>query len=272
MTLAKKTKRAKYKKKKMNPRLFRKLVKAALVLALLGGIAALSVTVLFPVKRCTAEGATRYSVNQFAAAMEIDTANMNLFTADAAALAEQVQAALPYVRVVRISRRLPGTLHLVVEERAAAFAQQQDKLWWLLTEDGRLLGTADGMPEGLMPVTGAPLLDPVAGYRAQWRNAFTAPGDIAALLGCLRESELWGDITALRVSTAAVPDAIYQDRIRIRFGTATPTAADNREAVLTEKLRLAAASIAEKDGENPLWRGTVDLSIYGTAYFTADWS
>ncbi|MCL1952092.1 MAG: FtsQ-type POTRA domain-containing protein, partial [Oscillospiraceae bacterium] len=207
----------------MNPRAFRKLVKAVVALAVLGGLAALSVTVLFPVRRCTAEGATRYSADQFARAMELDGAKLNLFTADTAALAERVHAALPYARVVRIARRLPGTLHLIVEERAPAFAQQQGKLWWLLTEDGRLLGTESTMPEGLMPITGAALLKPAAGQRAAWRNAFTAPSDIETLLACLRESSLWPGITGLRISTAATPDAIYQDRIRIRFGTATPS-------------------------------------------------
>jgi len=251
----------------------RSFLKGLLVLAALGGIAAVSLTVLLPVRQCTASGETRYTVGQFSEAMGVGVKKMNLLTVDKAALARKVHAALPYAHIVKVSRRLPGTLHLTVEERSAAFAQQQGKLWWLLTEDGRLLGTAGEMPEGLMPVTGAPLLDPVAGRRAQWKNAFTAPGDIAALLGCLRESRLWPSTTALRISTAAVPDAIYQDRIRIRFGTAAPSVSGtSQEAVLTEKLRIAEASIVEKDQENPLWRGTMDLSIYGKAYFTADWS
>jgi len=269
MALAKKTKKP--KKKKVNPRLFRKLIKTVLVLAVLGGLAALSTTVLFPVRRCTAEGETRYSVNQFAEAMEIEEAKMNLFTADADELSEKIHAALPYARVVRISRRLPGTLHLTMEERAPAFAQQQGNLWWLLTQEGRLLGTENAMPEGLMPITGAALLEPAPGQPAAWKNAFTTPADIAALLACLRESSLWPDITALRISTAAPPDAVYQDRIRIRFGTATPSAATSQEAMLAEKLRMAEAVIAEKNEQNPLQRGIVDLSTYGKAYFTADW-
>jgi len=256
----------------VSPRLARKFARLVLTLAVLGGILGLSATVLFPVRRCAAEGQTRYTANQFAEAMGIGKAKMNLFTANKAALARKVHAALPYAHVVRISRRLPGTLHLTVEERSAAFAQKQDKLWWLLTQDGRLLGTAEGMPEGLMPVTGAALLEPAAGQRAKWKNAFTTPGDIAVLLGCLRESSLWPEITALRISTAALPDAIYQDRIRIRFGTAAPTVAGtSQEAALNIKLRMAEEVIAEKDGQNPLQRGILDLSTYGKAYFTAEW-
>ena len=270
--MAKQKRHAKHRKtKKMNPRAFRKLVRAVLALVLLGGLAALSLTVLFPVRRCTAEGGTRYSADRFAEAMGIDAEKMNLFTADTAALADKVHAALPYARVVKISRRLPGTLHLTVEERAPAFAQQQDKLWWLLSEDGRLLGTENASPKGLMPITGAALLDPVAGQQAAWKNAFTAPQDIAALLACLRESSLWPGVSALRISTAATPDAVYQDRIRIRFGTATPSGSVGQEAVLAEKLRMAEEVIAQKDAQNPLQRGILDLSTYGKAYFTADW-
>ena len=271
--MAKKTRPAKHKKKTVNPRLRRKFAKTALTLALLGGVLALSLTVLFPVRRCTAEGGTRYTAGQFAEAMGIGRTKMNLFQVDKAALARRAHAALPFIHIVKISRRLPGTLHLVVEERAAAFAQQQDKLWWLMTEEGRLLGTAEEMPEGVMPVTGAPLLDPAPGQRVKWKNAFTTPGDIAVLLGCLRESSLWPDITALRISTAAPPDAIYQDRIRIRFGTAAPSVSgESQEAALRAKLRMAEATIAEKDEQNPLQRGILDLSIHGRAYFTADWA
>jgi len=241
-------------------------------LALLGAVAALSLTVLFPVRRCTASGETRYTADQFAGAMGINEEKMNLFTADKAELARKAHAVLPWAHIVKISRRLPGVLHLTVEERVPAFAQKQDKLWWLLTRDGRLLGAAPEMPEGLMPITGAPLQNPVAGQRAKWRNAFTAPKDIAALLECLRESSLWPDITALRIATAAVPDVVYQDRIRIRFGTASPSVQASQEGVLNDKLRIAEAAIAEKNEENPLWRGILDLSIYGKAYFTADWS
>ena len=270
--MAKQKRNAKHKKN-MNPRLFRKFVSAMLALAVLGGIAALSLTVLFPVRRCATVGDTRYTVDQFEEAMGISTAKMNLFTADKAALARKAHAALPYAHITKISRRLPGTLHLTVEERTAAFAQQQDKLWWLLTDDGRLLGAENALPEGLMPITGAALLKPVAGQRAKWRNAFTSPSDIAVLLACLRESSLWEDITALRISTAAMPDAIYQNRIRIRFGTATPSVANtSQEAALNAKLRMAEEVIAEKDGQNPQQRGILDLSTYGKAYFTADWS
>ena len=272
--MAKQTKRqTKRKKQPMPPRLFRKFVKCVLALGALGLAAALSLTVLFPVRQCVTEGRTSYTAAQFERAMGIGKVKMNLFRADKAALARRAHAALPYAHIVKISRRLPGTLRLTVEERAPAFAQEQDGLYWLMTQDARLLGTTEELPEGLMPLTGAPLLEPVAGRRARWANAFTAPGDIDALLACLRESRLWKDITALRVSTAAVPDAIYQDRIRIRFGTASPSvpADGTREDALRVKLRMAEEIIAEKDGQNPLQQGILDLSTYGKAYFTADW-
>lgn len=266
------SKRAKPERKPMPPRLFRKFVKYVLALGVLGLAAALSLTVLFPVRKCEAEGQTSYTAGQFEQAMGIGVVKMNLFTADKAALARKVHAALPYARIVKISRRLPGTLHLTVEERTASFAQEQDGLWWLLTQDARLLGTVEEKPEGLMALTGAPLVEPRAGQRAKWRNAFTTPADIDVLLACLRESSLWPGITALHIATAALPDAVYQDRIRIRFGTAAPTVAGTpQEGALREKLRMAEEVIAEKDEQNPLQQGILDLSTLGKAYFTADW-
>ena len=270
--MAKQTTRQANKKKPMPPRLFRKFVKFVLTLGVLGLIALLSLTVLFPVRQCVAEGRTSYTANQFEDAMGIGWVKMNLFTADKAALARKVHAALPYAHIIKISRRLPGTLHLTVEERVPAFVQEQDGLWWLITQDARLLGTAEEPPQGLMPLTGAPLVEPAAGQRAKWKNAFTAPSDIDVLLACLRESSLWEGVTALRISTAALPDAIYQDRIRIRFGTTAPSVAGaTQEGTLREKLRMAEEVIAEKDAQNPLQQGILDLSTVGKAYFTADW-
>ena len=259
-------------KKPMPPRLLRKFVKFMLFVGALGIAAVLSVTVLFPVRQCTTEGGTSYTAAQFGQAMGIGTVKLNLFTADKAQLARRAHAALPYAHIVKISRRPPGTLHLTVEERVPAFVQEQDGLFWLMTQDARLLGTAETPPGGLMALTGAPLADPEPGHRAQWANAFTTPSDIDALLACLRESTLWPGVTALRISTAAVPDAIYQDRIRIRFGTAAPSVAGTtQENVLREKLRMAEEVVAEKDAQNPMQQGILDLSTYGKAYFTADW-
>ncbi len=262
----------KKQKKKRSPRFWRRLFGILIALAALGIAAALSLTVLFPVHRCTTDGETRYTINDFSSALGIGTEKMNLFTADKAALARKVHTKLPYVQIVFISRRLPGTLKLTVVDLKPAFAQEQDKVWWLLSERGKLLGTAKSLPKGLMPILGEPLQSPVAGQQARWKNAFTKPADISALLSCLKDSKLWSSVTAVQISTAALPDIVYQDRIRIRLGTASPSNNTTPEAVLQEKMRMAAEVIAEKDKQNPKQRGTLDLSTYGKAYFTADWS
>lgn len=265
-------KQTKHKQHTISPRLRRKLFQAALVLAAAGIVLALSLTVLFPARSCVVVGNSRYTAEQFEQAMGIHAQRMNVFTADRAALARKAHAALPYAHIESISRRFPGTLRLTVTEIAPAFAQEQDELWWLIAEDGKLLGTAEEPPEGLMLITGMPLTRPAAGQKAEWAGAFTDPESIAELLACLKESSLWPSITALRISTSALPDAIYQNRIRIRFGTASPSAASTTKTVLTEKLRMAVEVIAEKDKQNPKQQGVLDLSTYGKAYFTADWS
>jgi len=252
--------------------LFRKFVKLLLFMGVLGVVALLSATVLFPVRDCRAEGRTSYTEEQFADALGLGEEKLNLFTANKAALTERIHAALPYARVVKIARRLPGTLVLTVEARAPALAQEQDGLWWLLTGEALLLGTEEDMPEGLLPLAGAPLEAPAAGQYASWANAFTAPRDVEALLICLRESALWPGVTALRIATAAFPDAVYQDRILMRFGAIGPSVEGvSQEAALREKLRVAEASIAKADAQNPLQRGILDLSIHGQAHLTPRW-
>jgi hypothetical protein len=80
---------------------------------------------------------------------------------------------------------------------------------------------------------------------------------------------LWPEITGLRVSTAALPDALYQDRIQLRFGAAF--APGGAGEALGDKLRMAEQVLARLDAQNPGNRGLLDLGTPGKATFTPEW-
>ena len=266
-------KKQQQRKNKKHRRKKRRWLPLAVILCLLGVFAALSLTVLFPLTGCVVVGQTRYSAQQFAEAMQLGEQNLNLFRADIPALVALAEQALPYANIVGVTRQLPNSLRLQVEEHRPAFAQEQDGLWWLIAEDGRLLELTGTLPEGALMLRGMDLLEPRPGQSAQWERAFTSPDHLHDLLYALRESTLWPDITGLRISTYTLPDVIYQDRIRIRLGTASPVGGA-QEYSLRYKFQSAEQVIERLNAQNPNYRGVLDLSVSNQIPFSpmlGDW-
>jgi hypothetical protein len=263
------------RKKQPQPRLSRRhkrrLAGSAVCAAVLACFALLSTTVLFPITRCAPEGASRYSAEDFAQAMELHAQRLNLFTANTDKLTAKAEKALPYAEITAVKRKLPGTLQLTVRERSAAFAQQQGKVWWLIAANGILLEAAPQQPKGVLTVTGKALQKPAAGTQAKWRGTAVTAKALQELLDSLKQSPLRKHITGLRISSAALPEAVYQDRIRIRFGAGTLAPEEASETSLEDKLRLAEQVIASLDEQNPNQRGNVDFSIAGQAFFSPEW-
>jgi hypothetical protein len=229
----------------------------------------------------TPEGAqvVRYSADDFERAMELDEQRYNLFRTNTEALARKAQHALPYARVLKVQRRLPGTLRLTVTPRSAALFQKQGKQFWLLAENGLLLEAVNKRPKekGLLEISGKALLHPEAGKSAAWKDAAASADDLEPLLATLRESEIGKSITGLKIAGAMLPDAIYDGRIRIRLGAASLATEIDRENTqaperLQDILRRAEQVIAQLNAQNPKQHGVVDFSIAGKAYFTPDWT
>jgi len=260
-------KQPKQKKPPARRRRFRRrLIALAVVLSLVGGFIALSLTILFPATRVVVVGQTRYSAQQFTEVLQLEQLQPNLFLADTQALVERAEGALPYANIVRVTRQLPNALRFHVEDHAPVFAQYQDELWWLIADNGRLLEQTETPPEaGILMLRGTDLLDPEPGRNAQWERGLTRPGDLHSLFDALHESSLWPDVTGVRISGYAIPDVIYQDRIRIRFGS--PAQEDD----LSDKLRQAEQVITRLNEQNPNYRGMLDLGVAGQIPFTPMW-
>jgi len=243
-------------------------VRAALILLAAG--AAIGAALLLSVQKFELAGESRYAVKEYEAAAGLADKRLPLLTADTDALIRKMEKALPYANITKISRKPPGTLLLHVQDTKAAFAQRQDEFWWLISEKGVVLERAEAAPDGVWTITGIALEKPAAGKPAKWSNSRASGGSLAALMQELRESELKDDITGVRITSSPVPDAIYQGRLRLRFG-APPPNAESEEEILREKLRLARQTITSLNEQNPKQKGVLDLSIMGEAYFSTNW-
>ncbi|MCL2107216.1 MAG: FtsQ-type POTRA domain-containing protein, partial [Oscillospiraceae bacterium] len=125
-TKAKKNKNA---KPRGGLRAARRVLGALAVLIALTVLCTLSLTIWFPVKSSVWEGPSRYTDKQLTAVVEKSIGQRNIFRADLKALAAKLPAELPYVKSARVTRRLPGTLLVTMEECVPMLAQKQGEHW-----------------------------------------------------------------------------------------------------------------------------------------------
>jgi len=246
----------------------KKFWKAALLLLVGGAVA--GTALLMPTLRCEVVGGSRYSAKEYEAAIGLPERRVAVFLADKEKLKGEIEGALPYANVEKIEQALPGTLRLHVRDSLAAFAQRHGKQWLLISETGQLLEFYAEPPEGALQITGPAPEKPKPGQEVRWAGSRAAGHTLASLMRELRAAEFIPEITGIRVTSGPVPDAIYQNRLRLRFG-APPPGAESEAEILREKLRLAKQTIAELDAQNPSRQGVLDLSIMGQAIFSANW-
>lgn len=135
---------------------------AAVVLAVTLGI-----SVFFKVDTVTVAGISKYSAATIVDASSVRTGDSLLFFGRAGA-AYKIKSKLPYVDTVRFRLELPGTVHIIIEEKMIAYAVQAlDGSWWMMTADGMLAEKTTAAEAEKGPVIeGVIIHEPVAGKMA----------------------------------------------------------------------------------------------------------
>lgn len=80
----------------------------------------------------------------------------------------RIAESLPYVKVVRIGIKLPGTVNIYIDEVEVVYSIQDEKdEWWLMTSEGRLVEkTSAAEASQHTTIKGVRLLDPKSGSKA----------------------------------------------------------------------------------------------------------
>jgi cell division protein FtsQ len=131
-------------------------------------------------------GAKHVSVADVEAAAAIEGENLLLVSADE--VTARVER-LPWVAAAKVDRRLPGTVRIKIDERAAAIALDLSGRRWTLDPRGHVLER--GAESRLPVVVGVPASEPVAGERV------TSPEALAALT-------VWRSLRALRADVQVI--------------------------------------------------------------------
>ena len=126
----------------------------------------LGVAIFFKVTDVQVTGNQKYTAEEVIAASGIQTGD-NLMTLNKASIAGKLIALLPYVEQVHISRVLPDTVVLALEESDAAYAvTADDGTSWLVSASGKVLEQATVSAADYPKITGITLQSPQAGQQA----------------------------------------------------------------------------------------------------------
>ena len=144
------------------------LLRLATVLAVVIAIV-MGISVFFKVENITVSGASRYTAWEIREASGIREGSQLLGISEAQ-ISGRIISQLPYVGSIRVSIKLPDTVHIdIVEmERQELYGiLDQNDTWWLISGEGRVLQQTDSATvAGCTRIEGVKLQDPQAGEQA----------------------------------------------------------------------------------------------------------
>ena len=218
---------------------------AAVVLAVTIGV-----SIFFKVDTVMVAGAEKHTPLSISEASGIEQGDSLLFFGKARAAAK-IKKALPYVDTVRFQLKLPGTVHIIVEEKMVAYAlQAEDGAWWMMTADGMIAEQTDAVTVKTKPIIeGVVLASPKVGELATAAESSVEGMVIAtgadrlnaavAVLAQLEIYQMFSQTTALDVSDLFAIRLYCGEDCRIELGDATDMA---------EKIEIVKYALLDLDG------------------------
>ena len=187
----------------------------------------IGLSIFFRVEEITVTGCGKYSAWTVSEASGIEVGDSLLFFGEAA-VSSRIMDALPYVKSVRFSIKLPGSVNIIIEEALVSYAlQASDGSWWMMTADGKIAEQTDALSaQQTTTITGVVLHDPQAGEQAV---AYEQPEQTAAtgadrlnvalqLAQLLEANEILGKMSCVDVSNLQQLQMWYENQYQIRLG------------------------------------------------------
>lgn len=116
----------------------------------------LSLTVLFKIDTIQVTGSSRYPAQQIVSVSGI-VQGENLFLAKTKEAGAAIESQLPYIKTATVSRRLPATIVIYVEDDTASGAIAYEGRYALIGSGDKVLEFVDTLPQGVTLVKGLEL-------------------------------------------------------------------------------------------------------------------
>lgn len=232
------------------------------IVALVGGITSLFI---FRVKSFDVQSeSSMYTHQEVIEASGIEL-NKSLIFINLDKAEETAERKLPFLKNVRITKKLPDKLVIRFEESGMAYAiETSGNIYAITNDEFKVLSLSGGVPEGIVPVKGqmpvkAEIGETLAFVEKNEKEesaedkVLNVLNDIASTVS---ESGLTG-ITAINVESLTDIYLIYEDRILVEFGDA-----QNIKAKASMFVRTIEKENAIDSGKT----GIMDITIAQSAY------
>ncbi len=242
------------------------LVLLVLLIAVVGLV--LSLTVFFRITAINVAQSTIYSDEQIVNASGIKISE-NMFLTDSEKAAKKIEEALPYISDVSIKKSITGKMTLTVTETKAAMAFLEGEQYLIINPEGKVLERSRIISEHVCLVSGVGYTEATEGKTIVLSDLKASDGEtvlrtgeklledlVTAYKG--NEEYLSGKISEIRLDDINNLEMVYEYRILLKCGEI---------GKLESTLKFAGAIIERLDGENPYYKGTVDLRIENKAYY-----
>ncbi len=221
----------------------------------------LALTLFFNINKIVVSGDKIYSDKEVIDACGVETGD-NLIFLSKTSLNEKISTELAYVGSAKIKRRLPSTLEIVITKTDAYMAVASDGYYILLDRQGKVLEKdLETVGEDIVLANLGEISSVKVGETIELKEKKIFTKLNSVLTSC--ENVGITDITAIDLSNIYNIKLIYQGRITLELGE---TDSDNLES----KLALGEAAIERQDEENNLYRGTINLTVDGKAYWSEE--
>ena len=217
---------------------------------------AFGISLFFKVSRIEVEGNSTYSAEEIIAASGVEMGK-NLFAVSASGIVDALFETMPYLDEVRITRKLPDTLVIHVQETQALAVVESEGTYYVLNENCKILDTTDAAgAASLIQVSGISPILPVVGQRISLGDAERAKVDfLRELLTISTDMGIIAEISDISLASIADVRFTYQSRFEVVLGGLDQ---------LEYKLGLLQTTVDNlADGDS----GTIDLSRDRQAHY-----
>ena len=232
----------------------------------IGGFFLLAAVILvlimfFNINSITVSGDDVYSNTDIIEASDVKTGD-NLIFVSAKKINKKITENLPYVKSVKIKRHLPATLEIVVTKTVAEYGVLIDTQYSLLDGDGKVLEKGlDFVGENIIVANLGKVTSAETGKIIELEDSKIFD-KLIKLKSAFSETGLTG-ITSADLTNIYDIRLVYEGRITLILGE---TDSDS----LVHKLALAKEAIKTQDEENNTYRGTINLTVSGKAYWAEE--
>lgn len=177
---------------------------AVVVLVLLiiaGSLFVLSQTVLFKIKNIEVKGSSIYSSEEILNTCKISSGDL-LYSLNNQSKCNNITTALPYIKSVKLSQKLPETLIITVTDNTARYQFESGGVYYFADSEYKILELAQEPDEGLITITASGIKNPKAGQKAE----FVDPTKLDVIEKLSEKCEQYDNIT---LSSIDLSDDIY---------------------------------------------------------------